>query len=66
MSEKEARTKTSLYKQAYNRSHYESILVQYPKDKAYKDRIKTVATADGLSVNQWILKAIEKELEWYE
>jgi len=65
MSENE-KFNQSKYIRAYKNDHYERTEIQWPKDKNLKQRIKTAAATDGLSVNQWILKAIEKELEWYE
>ena len=66
MSEKQERTKSSRYKQAYNQTHYESVLIQYPKERGYKARVKAIADKQGISVNAFIIRAIEKELEWYE
>lgn len=54
------------YRQSYQKEHYGRLGIQYPKDKNYKERIQAIATRDGISVNQWIIRAIEKELEWYE
>ena len=54
------------YIQAFNKEHYGRIAIQYPKDMKLKERIKELAERDGVSVNQWILRAIKERLEWYE
>ena len=54
------------YSTQYQKDHYTSIKVTIPKDSDIKERIKAAAERAGLSVNQWIIKAIDKELEWYE
>jgi len=54
------------YQDQYNRDHYERIKVILPKDQHLKERIKTLADREGISVNQWLLRAIQERLEWYE
>lgn len=54
------------YIRSYMNNHYGRTEIVWPKDKDFKNRIKAVAEKDGLSINQWIIRAIEKELEWYE
>lgn len=53
-------------KRAYNRRYQtdtiETMSVQSPKELAYKARIKILADDEGISVNRWILRAIENEL----
>lgn len=47
-------------------AHTERLSVECPKDNNLKQRIKAVADRQGLSINQWVIRALEKELEWYE
>lgn len=54
------------YIQQYQKEHYQSILIQAPKEQHLKERAKEQAQKQGLSLNQFIIRAIEKELEWYE
>lgn len=65
VSEK-AKFDQSKYAASYNKEHYELVRVRFRKEANYSDRIKAAAERAGLSVNQWIIKAIDKELEWYE
>ena len=65
MSEKEKFDQTK-YNTRYKRDHYYELRVLVPKDNGYKERIQELATREKISVSQWILKAIEKELAWYE
>lgn len=51
-----------VYKQQFNKEHYESVLLQYPKDKQYKAKIKELIGDQKTSVNQWILSAVDAEL----
>lgn len=50
------------YKQQFNKEHYESILLQYPKDQQYKARIKALIGDQKGSVNRWILSALDTAL----
>ena len=54
------------YDRAYIKGHYDIISANAPKEKNLKERIKAAAEHEGLSSTRWIIKAIEKELEWYE
>ena len=54
------------YDNQYRKEHYDAVRILLSKDKQIKDRVKAAAERAGLSVNQWVVKAIEKELEWYE
>ena len=54
------------YQMQYKRDHYDEIKIAIPKDMQIKDRVKDAAMRAGLSVNQWVIQAIKKELEWYE
>ena len=65
MSE-QAKLTYSQYVQKYTTEHYDTIKVLVAKDRNIKNRVKAAARIDGLSVNAWMVKAIEKELEWYE
>ena len=65
MSEKE-KFNQSRYNNSYNKTHYDRVNLVLPKQGDFKNRIKAAADRDELSISQWILKAIEKELEWYE
>ncbi len=65
MSEKE-KFNVNKYQNQYKKDHYSEIRLLIPKDSDLKNRIKAAADRDELSISQWILKAIEKELEWYE
>lgn len=46
----------------YKRVHYANILVYYKQELEYKERIKILADDEGISVNAWILRAIENQL----
>ena len=65
MSEKEKFDQTK-YNTQYKRDHYYELSVLVPKDNGYKERIQELAAREEISVSRWILKAIEKELAWYE
>ena len=54
------------YINQYKREHYERISVYFPKDKHIKERVKAVAEQQHISIAQFIINAIEKELEWYK
>ena len=54
------------YDHAYVKGHYDIISTNVPKEKNLKERIKAVADREGISVTQWVIKALERELEWYE
>ena len=56
----------SQYIHGYIKEHYVRTEIMWPKEKNLKQRIKAAAERDGISSTQWIIKAIEKELEWYE
>ena len=45
------------YQQEYNKNHYDSVNIMIPK--GMREKIKTYAKADGLSVAKYILKTIE-------
>ena len=59
MGEKFDQTK---YQIQYIRDHYEQIMLKVPKDEHLKERLKTLADQENISVNQWILRAIYKYL----
>ncbi len=54
------------YAHTYVRDHYDRIGLTVTKESKLKDRIIEQAERQKMSVNQWIVRAIEKELEWYE
>lgn len=54
------------YNTQYKKDHYDELRVLVPKDSGYRERIKELANRDKISVSAWIVRAIEKELEWYE
>lgn len=56
------RYKNANYKADYNKTHYDSILIQYKHELNYKERIKALADDEGISVNAWILRAIDNQL----
>ena len=55
-----------IYDQEYLKKYYSRMAISAPKEKRYKERIKVLADRENISVNQWIIRAIEKELERYE
>ena len=65
MSEAEKFDKAK-YTSAYSKEHYENLNITVSKDKHLKERIKAQAERAGISYSQWALKALERELEWYE
>lgn len=65
MSEKEKFNKIK-YDNQYAKDHYDILRAACPKSKNLRERIKAAAERDQISPTQWIIKAIEKELEWYE
>lgn len=62
LAKEKDRHKDPDYKKNYNRAHYDSILVQYKHELNYKERIKLLADDEGISVNAWILRAIDNQL----
>lgn len=56
------RHKNPNYKNEYARANYERVMFMYRHELNYKERIKLAASDQGLSINAWILRAIENEL----
>lgn len=54
------------YQQRYKTEHYDLIKVLAPKDQHLKDKVKACASRKGVSINQWLIRAIEKELAQHE
>ena len=51
------------YQTQYKKDHYERLVVELPKDAHYKNRMKTLADREGISISQWILRLIKERLE---
>lgn len=51
--------KTTAYKNKYNAKHYDRINLIVPKGE--KDRLKQLATAQGISLNEYICRLILKQ-----
>ena len=62
MAKEKDRHKNPSYNQDYKRANYESITLQYNREKRYKERIRPFADDAGLSVAAWIFRAIENQL----
>lgn len=62
MAKEKDRHKNPRYNIDYNKAHYESVLLQYKHELNYKERIRILANDEGISVNAWILRAIDTQL----
>lgn len=63
LSEKAQKHKTE-YDQKYHKDHYEKITIAVDKDKMLKSRLETLSISTKKSVNQLIIMAIEKLLDY--
>ena len=62
MAKEKDRHKNPNYKNEYARANYERVTFMYKHDQRYKERIKAQAEYDGMSINAWILRAIDTQL----
>ncbi len=56
------RYKNPNYKAEYDNANYDKILLRFKCEDRYKERIKLLADDEGISVNAWILRAIDTQL----
>lgn len=52
------------YQDEYKKNNYDRLTLLLPKMS--KDKIRTIAEKQGLSINAWINKAIQEKIERYE
>jgi len=51
------------YNTQYKKDHYYEMRVVVPKDLNLRERVKERADRDGLSLSQWVINVIMKELQ---